>query len=178
MKLEVIKKQGARTDLTSAHDGQKLKHKSSRELIAQNCPDSSTQIQRYIRLNELIPEMLDAVDNRKFAVTPAVEISYLSAEEQSLVLITMESEQVGPSLSQAQRLRRHSKEGTLTDDMVLKILSEQNKPESRNLSLPISKISRYFPSSYTPQKMEETIYQLLDHWLAVKMKKQAGKGGR
>ena len=164
MKLEAIKRQGAREDLTSDQLGQKLERKSSRDLIAENSPDSSTQIQRYLRLNELIPELLRMVDDRKIALTPAVEISYLTKEEQEILFMTIDCEMATPSLSQAQRMKQISREGKLTDDMILQIMSEKKKPECWNLTIPMNKVSRYFPRSYTPQKMEEVILALLDKW--------------
>lgn len=165
MKLEAIKRQGARTDLTSDQVGQKSARKSSRDLIAENSPDSSSQIQRYLRLNELIPELLQMVDERKIALTPASEISYLKKEEQYILLATIDSELSTPSLSQAQRMKHLSREGKLTDDMILKIMSEQKKPECWNLTIPMNKVSKYFPRSYTPQKMEEIIFKLLEGWV-------------
>ena len=164
MKLEAIKKQGARTDLTSDQHGQKLERKSSRDLIAENSPDSSSQIQRYLRLNELISELLQMVDERKIALTPAAEISYLTKEEQEILLETIDSEMATPSLSQAQRMKQISREGALTDDMILKIMTEQKKPECWNLTIPMNKVSKYFPKSYTPQRMEKVIFALLDKW--------------
>lgn len=161
--LEAIKRQGSRTDLTSVQLGQKLERKSSRDLIAEKSPDSSSQIQRYLRLNELIPGLLKMVDDRKIALTPAAELSFLSKEEQELLLLTVESEQA-PSLSQAQRMKQLSKEGQLTDDMILKIMMEQKKTECWNLILPMNKVTKYFPKSYTPQRMEEVIFSLLDRW--------------
>lgn len=165
MKLEAIKRQGARTDLTSDQVGQKSAKKSSRDLIAENSPDSSSQIQRYLRLNELIPELLQMVDERKIALTPASVISYLKKEEQCILLATIDSELSTPSLSQAQRMKHLSREGKLTDDMILKIMSEQKKPECWNLTIPMNKVSKYFPRSYTPQKMEEVIFKLLEGWV-------------
>ena len=165
MKLEAIKRQGARTDLTSDQVGQKSARKSSRDLIAENTPDSSSQIQRYLRLNELIPELLQMVDERKIALTPASEISYLKKEEQYILLATIDSELSTPSLSQALRMKHLSREGKLTDDMILKIMSEQKKPECWNLTIPMNKVSKYFPRSYTPQKMEEIIFKLLEGWV-------------
>ena len=164
MKLEAIKRQGARNDLTSDQLGQKLERKSSRDLIAENSPDSSTQIQRYLRLNELIPELLRMVDDRKIALTPAVEISYLTKEEQEILFMTIDCEMATPSLSQAQRMKQISREGKLTDDMILQIMSEKKKPECWNLVFPMNKVSKYFPKSYTPKRMEETIYGLLEGW--------------
>ena len=165
MKLDAIKRQGARTDLTSDQDGQKFVGKTSRDLIAENSPDSSTQIQRYLRLNELIPELLQMVDDNVIALTPAAELSFLTKEEQRLLLLTIESEQATPSLSQAQRMKKLSREGKLTDDHILEIMMEQKKPESWNLTLPMNRIKQYFPRSYTPQKMEETILKLLEAWM-------------
>lgn len=119
MKLDALKRQGARTDLTSDHAGQKSDKKSTRDLIAADSPDSSTQIQRFVRLNELIPELMEMVDLGRVALTPAVELSYLSKEEQDIVALTIESEQATPSLSQAQRMRKLSRAGALEDDTVL-----------------------------------------------------------
>ncbi len=164
MKLEAIKRQGARNDLTSDQLGQKLERKSSRDLIAENSPDSSTQIQRYLRLNELIPELLRMVDDRKIALTPAVEISYLTKEEQEILFMTIDCEMATPSLSQAQRMKHISRERKLTDEMILQIMSEKKKPECWNLVFPMNKVSKYFPKSYTPKRMEETIYGLLEGW--------------
>ena len=165
MKLDAIKQQGARHDLTSDQLGQKLSGKTSRELIAENSPDSSTQIHRYIRLNELQPQLLTMVDEDKIGMTPAVELSYLKKDEQLLLIETIDSEQATPSLSQAQRMKRLSQEGKLNDDSMLQIMLEQKKPENWNLSLPMDKIRKYFPRSYTPQRMEETIIKLLEGWM-------------
>ena len=173
MKLEAIKRQGKRSDLTSDQVGQKLAGKTSREIIAENSPDSSSQIQRYLRLNELIPELLQMVDENRIALTPAAELSFLAKEEQRLLLITIESEQATPSLSQAQRMKKLSRQGLLTDDAMLTIMLEQKKPDCWNLTLPMSRIARYFPSSYTPQRMEATILQLLEAWRKRRMN-QAG----
>lgn len=122
MKLNAIKRQGARTDLTSDQVGQKLERKSSRDLIAENSPDSSSQIQRYLRLNALLPELLQMVDEGRIALTPASELSFLMEKERSLLLLTIESEQATPSLSQAQRMKKLSKQGKLTDDEILRNL--------------------------------------------------------
>ena len=165
MKLDAIKQQGARHDLTSDQLGQKLSGKTSRELIAENSPDSSTQIHRYIRLNELQPQLLTMVDEGKIGMTPAVELSYLKKYEQLLLIETIDSEQATPSLSQAQRMKRLSQEGKLNDDSMLQIMLEQKKPENWNLSLPMDKIRKYVPRSYTPQRMEETIIKLLEGWM-------------
>ena len=133
--------------------------------MAENSPDSSTQIFRYIRLNELQPDLMKMVDEGKIGMTPAVEISYLKPDEQRLLIETINSEQATPSLSQAQRMKKLSQEDKLTDDSMLSIMMEQKKPENWNLTLPMEKIRKYFPRSYTPQKMEETILKLLDSWM-------------
>lgn len=164
MKLEAIKRQGKRTDLTSDQVGQKLTRKTSRDRIAENSPDSSSQIQRYLRLNELIPELLQLVDEKRIALTPAAELSFLTKEEQRLLFITIESEQATPSLSQAMRMKKMSRQGMLTEDEMLSTMMEQKKPECWNLTLPMNRITRYFPPSYTPQRMEETIILLLEAW--------------
>lgn len=172
MKLEAIKRQGARHDLTSVQEGQKLDRKTSREKIAENSVDSATQIQRYIRLTELQPELQQMVDEGKIGMTPAVELSYLKPTEQKLLIDTIGSEQATPSLSQAQRMKRLSQEGRLTDDSMLGIMMEQKKPENWNLTLPMDKIRKYFPRSYTPQRMEETIIKLLDSWMKKRQRDQ------
>ncbi len=142
MKLDAIKRQGARTDLTSDQVGQKLERKTSRDLIAENSPDSSSQIQRYLRLNELNPALLQMVDDGKIALTPAAELSFLSTEEQELLLLTIESEQATPSLSQAQRMKKLSRQGELTEDEILDIMLEQKKPNARSKSAPFGGIRR------------------------------------
>ena len=170
MKLEALKHQGARTDLTSVQFGQKL---SARDQVAKAAGESAIQIQRFIRLTELIPELLDMVDERKIAFNPAVELSYLKKEEQTLLLEAMDSEQATPSLSQAQRMKKLSRDGKLNDDTMLDIMMEQKKPEGYNVVLSADKLRKYFPRSYTPQKMEETILKLLDAWLRKRQRDQS-----
>ena len=126
MKMDALKHQGVRSDLTSDQVGQKLDHKTSREILAENSPDSSTQIYRYLRLTELQPELQQMVDEKKIALIPAVEISYLKPDEQRLLLDIIESEQATPSLSQAQRMKKLSQSGELNDDT--KPLIQQNEP--------------------------------------------------
>ncbi len=174
MKLEAIKRQGARTDLTSDQLGQKLVGKTSRELVAEKSPDSPTQIQRYIRLTELQPELQEMVDTGKIAMTPAVELSYLKPKEQELLLETIDSEQATPSLSQAQRMKKLSQVGGLNEDTMLTIMTEQKKPElGSNITLPGDKLRKYFPKSYTPAQIEKTIYKLLDSWLQRRQRDQS-----
>ena len=160
MKLEAIKHQGQRADLTSGQVGQKLKW--SVATVANQSGDSIKQVQRYIRLTELLPELLDLVDERKLAFNSAVEVSYLNPEEQGWLAETIDSEQSTPSLSQAQRLKRFSQDGKLTEDMVLAIMSEQKKPETERVVLQSRQISQYFSPSATPKEMETSILSMLD----------------
>ena len=168
MKLDAIKRQGKRHDLTSTQPVQKL----SVEQIAEDAGTSREQIRRYIRLNELQPELQHLVDEGKIGMTPAVEISYLKPDEQKILIETIDSEQATPSFSQAQRMRRLSQEGKLNDDAVLGIMMEQKKPENWDLKLPMEKIRKFFPRSYTPQRMEETIIKLLETWMKKRQRDQ------
>lgn len=160
MKLEAMKHQGQRADLTSGQVGQKLKW--SVAMVANQSGDSIKQVQRYIRLTELLPELLDLVDERKLAFNSAVEVSYLNPEEQGWLAETIDSKQSTPSLSQAQRLKRFSQDGKLTEDMVLAIMSEQKKPETERVVLQSRQISQYFSPSATPKEMETSILSMLD----------------
>ena len=169
MKLEAIKRQGARTDLTSTQFAQKL----SVEQVAEQAGASKDQVRRYIRLTELKPELQQMVDEGKMGMTPAVELSYLNEDEQAIVLTALESEQAAPSLSQAKRIRKLSEEKTLTDDSVLQIMSEQKKPENKNLSFSVEKIRKYFPKSYTPRQMEDKILDLLEKYLRKRQREAA-----
>lgn len=162
MKLEAIKHQGLRSDLTSGQLGQKFR--CSAELVANQAGDSYKQVQRFIRLTALIPDLLNLVDEKKVAFNPAVELSYLKTEEQVLLLDAMESEQTTPSLSQAQRLKKFSQEGKLSVDVMRAIMSEEKKPEMDKLIFTSAKLRQYFPKSYTPQQMENTILRLLEQW--------------
>ena len=181
MKLEAIRRKAGRPAKTEEKDvpdnsvqvGQNFDGKTSRELLAENSPDSSTQIQRYIRLTELTPELQQMVDEKKIGMTPAVEISYLKPEEQQMLLTAIDSEQATPSLSQAQRMKKLSRDGKLNDDTMLDIMMEQKKPEGYNVVLSADKLRKYFPRSYTPQKMEETILKLLDAWLRKRQRDQS-----
>ena len=164
MKMEALKRQGLRTDLTSVQLGQKLDSKTTREKLAVENADSPTQVQRYIRLTELQPELQQMVDEKKMAFTPAVEISYLKPDEQKMLLDTISSEQATPSLSQAQRLKKLSQAGELTDNSMLSIMSEQKKPERNDLTIPADVLEKFFPRSFTPMKMQEVIIKLLESW--------------
>ena len=161
MKLDAMKHQGARTDLTSAQVGPKL---TAAEKIAENSPDSKSQIKRFIRLTELVPELMDMVDEKKIAFNPAYELSFLKKEEQVDLLDAMYSEQATPSLSQAQRLKKFSQEGHLSIDVMRAIMSEEKKSELDKVTLTSDTLRKYFPKSYTPQRMQETIIKLLEAW--------------
>ena len=161
MKLEAIKRQGARNDLTSAQVVPKL---TAREKVAEDAGVNRMEVSRYVRLTELEPELQQMVDEKKIGITPAVEISYLKPEEQKLLLDTIESEQATPSLSQAQRMKKLSQSGELNDDTMLGIMMEQKKPEKMDITIPGEVLQKYFPRSYTPQKMQETIIKLLEGW--------------
>ena len=164
MKMEALKRQGLRTDLTSGQVVPKLKESRTRDIIAESYEESGRQIQRYIRLTELQPELQQMVDEKKMAFTPAVEISYLKPDEQRMLLDTISSEQATPSLSQAQRLKKLSQSGELTDDSMLSIMSEQKKPERNDLTIPADVLEKFFPRSFTPMKMQEVIIKLLESW--------------
>lgn len=160
MKLEAIKRQGARSDLTSLQVAQKL----SAQKVGDDAGISKDQVRRYIRLTELVPELLDMVDAKKIAFNPAVELSYLKPDEQTVLMEAMDSEQATPSLSQAQRLKRFSQEGKLSPDMMRAILSEEKKADMDRVTLAGDTLRKYFPKSYTPRQMEQTILKLLEGW--------------
>lgn len=138
--------------------------KRTTEIIADGTGESYKQVQRFIRLTELIPELLDMVDNRKIAFNPAVELSYLKPHEQTMLLDAMDSEQATPSLSQAQRLKQFSRDGKLTEESMLAIMSEEKKSDLDRITLNTTTLRKYFPKSYTPQKMEQVILKLLESW--------------
>ena len=161
MKLEAIKHQGARADLTSSQLGMKLQ---AMDIVGQQSGESRNQVHRYIRLTNLIPEILDMVDNKRIALNPAVELSYLKPAEQEMLLDAMDCEQTTPSLSQAQRLKRFSQEGKLTEESMLAIMSEEKKQDVDRVLLTRDTLRRYFPKDYTPKQMEDTILKLLQGW--------------
>ena len=162
MKLEAVKHQGARTDLTSRQVGEKSQ--TSIQKVADQAGESQRQVQRYIRLTELIPELMDMVDEKKIALNPAYELSFLKKEEQVDLLDAMDSEQSTPSLSQAQRLKKYSQEGHLTLDMMRVIMGEEKKSDLDRVTFTSDTLRKYFPKSYTPQRMQETIIKLLEAW--------------
>jgi len=161
MKLEALKHQGARMDLTSCQVGTKLR---ADEKLAESVNESARTVQRFIRLTELISELLDMVDERKLAFNPAVEVSYLKRDEQRMLLEAMDAEQTTPSLSQAQRLKKFSQEGRLTEEAMSAIMSEEKKSDMDKVTLRSDTLRRYFPKSYTPKQMEDTIIKLLEGW--------------
>ena len=143
------------------------------DTVAKDAGISGDTVRRYIRLTELSPELQQMVDEKKIGMTPAVEISYLKPEEQQMLLTAIDSEQATPSLSQAQRMKKLSRDGKLNDDTMLDIMMEQKQPEGYNVVLSADKLRKYFPRSYTPQKMEETILKLLDAWLRKRQRDQS-----
>ena len=169
MKLEALKHQGARSDLTSRQVVGKLE---MADVVGQNAGESGRQVQHYIRLTELISELLDMVDERKLAFNPAVEVSYLKRDEQRMLLEAMDAEQTTPSLSQAQRLKKFSQEGRLTEEAMSAIMSEEKKSDMDKVTLRSDTLRRYFPKSYTPKQMEQTIIKLLDVWQKQRQKNQ------
>jgi len=169
MKLEALKHQGARMDLTSCQVGTKLR---ADEKLAESVNESARTVQRFIRLTELISELLDMVDERKLAFNPAVEVSYLKQDEQRMLLEAMDAEQTTPSLSQAQRLKKFSQEGRLTEEAMSAIMSEEKKSDMDKVTLRSDTLRRYFPKSYTPKQMEQTIIRLLDVWQKQRQKNQ------
>ncbi|MFR2019665.1 MAG: ParB/RepB/Spo0J family partition protein [Christensenellales bacterium] len=168
MKLEALKHQGAQSDLTSMQVAQKL----SVQKVGDDAGVSKDQVRRFIRLTELISELLDMVDERKLAFNPAVEVSYLKRDEQRMLLEAMDAEQTTPSLSQAQRLKKFSQEGRLTEEAMSAIMSEEKKSDMDKVTLRSDTLRRYFPKSYTPKQMEQTIIKLLDVWQKQRQKNQ------
>ena len=181
MKLEAIRRKAGRPAKGAENlpedncdqVGHNFDGKRSVEIVADEAGESKSQVQRYIRLTELTPELQQMVDEKKIGMTPAVEISYLKPEEQQMLLTAIDSEQATPSLSQAQRMKKLSRVGKLNDDTMLDIMMEQKKPEGYNVVLSADKLRKYFPRSYTPQKMEETILKLLDAWLRKRQRDQS-----
>ena len=204
MKLEAMNHQGQRSDLTSGQVGQKLDKKYSRDLLAEQAGDSSRNVQRYIRLTNLIPELLDMVDNKEISFNPAVELSYLTEKEQRDFLEAMDYSQAPPTLSQAQRIKKLSQNsrdnqgkedsvcGKVSDESatdvdnsknaetkecsmktMCEILSETKKPDLTHVTLKTDVLRKYFPKSYTPKQMEETIIKLLEQWQKKKKREQS-----
>ena len=161
MKLEALKNQGARSDLTSGQIGPKLR---SDEQVALDAGESRKQVQRFIRLTNLIPELLDMVDEKKISFNPAVELSYLDEAQQRDFLEAMQDTQNSPSLSQAQRLKKLAQEGHFSYDVAFAVMGEEKKGELDKVVIKNDTLRKYFPRSYTPKQMEDTIIKLLDQW--------------
>ena len=168
MKLEAIKNQGARSDLTSAQVGPKL---TAAEKVALDSDDSKSQVKRFIRLTNLIPELLDLVDQKKISFNPAVELSYLADSEQRDFLEAMQDTQNAPSLSQAQRIKKLSQEGRCSFEAIFDIMGEEKKAEMDRVTIK-NDVLRYFPKSYTPKQMEDTILKLLEQWQKKRQRSQ------
>ena len=161
MKLEALKNQGARSDLTSAQVGRKLE---AADIVGQEAGDSRNQVRRFIRLTNLIPELLDMVDEKKIAFNPAVELSYLDESQQRDFLEAMQDTQNAPSLSQAQRLKKLAQEGHFSYDVAFAVMGEEKKDELDKVVIKNDTLRKYFPRNYTPKQMEDTIIKLLDQW--------------
>ena len=172
LKLDAMKRQAGRPPHNSAQLGRNFNGKESREILAEQVGQSRNQISRYIRLTELIPQLLDMVDERKIAFNPAYELSFLRKEEQVQLLDAMDSEQATPSLSQALRLKKFSQEGELSPSVMRAIMSEEKKSEIDKVTFTADSLRRYFPKSYTPQRMQETIIKLLEQWQKRRQREQ------
>ena len=164
MKLEALKNQGARSDLTCGQFGHKLNGAKARDIVADESGDNARNVQRFIRLTSLIPELLDMVDEKKIAFNPAVELSYLDESQQRDFLEAMNDTQNAPSLSQAQRLKKLAQEGHFSYDVAFAVLGEEKKDELDKVVIKNETLRKYFPRSYTPKQMEDTIIKLLDQW--------------
>lgn len=164
MKMEAIGRQGERTDLTCGQVGHKSPGVKTRELLADQTGDSARNVQRFIRLTNLIPELLDMVDQKQISFNPAVELSYLTPEEQQHVIEAMDFTQAAPSLSQAQRLKKLSQEGGCTLEAMQDILGEVKKGDLERVAFKSEQLRKYFPKSYTPKQMSDTIIKLLEQW--------------
>lgn len=173
MKMEAMKHQGERTDLTSGQLGRKSGGKESREIIAEQTGESARQVQRFINLTNLIPELLDMVDRKEIAFNPAVELSFLKKEEQQGFLEAMDYGQSTPSLSQAQRIKKLSQAGMCTQDAMNTIMNEEKKSELDTVTLKNDVLRKYFPRSYTPKQMQDTIIRLLEQWQKKRQRDQS-----
>ena len=169
MRLDAIKRQGARSDLTSPKFSAKFR---SDDEVGNTEGISGDTVRNIISLNNLVPELMEMVDRGKISLSPAYQIAALTEPEQRLLVETIDSEQATPSVSQAQRMRKLSQSGDLNEDNMLEIMSEQKKPEALNITLSYDKLKKYFPKSYTPARMEETIFKLLEQWQKKRQRSQ------
>ena len=173
MKMEAMKHQGERTDLTSGQLGRKSDGKESREIIAEQTGESARQVQRFINLTNLIPQLLDMVDRKEIAFNPAVELSFLKKEEQQGFLEAMDYGQSTPSLSQAQRIKKLSQAEMCTQEAMNTIMNEEKKSELDTVTLKNDVLRKYFPRSYTPKQMQDTIIRLLEQWQKKRQRDQS-----
>ena len=164
MKLEALKNQGARSDLTCGQIGHKLNGAKARDIVADESGDNARNVQRFIRLTNLVPELLDMVDEKKIAFNPAVELSYLDESQQRDFWEAMNDTQNAPSLSQAQRLKKLAQEGRFSYDVAFAVMGEEKKDEMDKVVIKNDTLRKYFPRSYTPKQMEDTIIKLLEQW--------------
>ena len=169
MRLDAIKRQGARSDLTSPNHSAKFR---SDDEVGNVDGVSGDTVRNIISLNNLVPELMQMVDKGKISLTPAYQLASLTEPEQRLLIDTIDSEQATPSVSQAQRMKKLSQSGDLNEDTMLNIMMEQKKPESMNITLPYDKLQKYFPKTYTPARMEETIFKLLEAWQRKRQRSQ------
>ena len=172
MKMEAIGRQGERTDLTCGQVGHKSPGTKTREILADQTGDSARNVQRFIRLTNLIPELLDMVDQKQISFNPAVELSYLTSEEQQHVIEAMDFTQAAPSLSQAQRLKKLSQEGGCTLEAMQEILGEVKKGDLERVAFKSEQLRKYFPKSYSPKQMQDTIIKLLEQWQKKRLRDQ------
>ena len=170
LKMEALKRQGSRTDLTSPKNSAKFR---SDDEIGENAGISGDTVRNYISLNDLTPKLLQMVDEKKIALSPAYQLSHLTEDEQELLLDTIESEQATPSLSQALRMKKLSQERALNEDSMLAIMCEQKKPVKADVTLSGDKLRKYFPKSYTPLQMETVIFKLLEAWQKKRQRDQS-----
>ena len=164
MKMDAMKRQGERSDLTCGQFGHKLPGQKTRELLAEQTGENARNIQRYINLTNLIPELLDMVDNKQISFNPAVELSYITKEQQTEFLEAMDYAQATPSLSQAQRIKKLSQDGICTLEAMCAVMDEEKKPEQDHITIKHDVLRKYFPKSYTPRQMEDQIIKLLEQW--------------
>ena len=169
MRLDAIKRQGARSDLTSPNNSAKFR---SDDEVGSGDGVSGDTVRNIISLNNLVPELMQMVDKGKISLTPAYQLASLTEPEQRLLVDTIDSEQATPSVSQAQRMKKLSQSGDLNEDTMLNIMMEQKKPESMNITLSYDKLQKYFPKTYTPARMEETIFKLLEAWQRKRQRSQ------
>ena len=178
MKLDALKRQGKRTDLTCVPSEHKLENIKSRDIVAESAGESSAQIRRYIRLNELVPELRELVDEGKMGMRPAVELSYLTEDEQRDIVDTIDTEECTPSHDQAIRMRKLSQQGVLDMDTIFEIMRESKGNQNERLKIPMERLSKYFPRGTSPKQVEETIFRALEYYSAALKRKRENRDSR